>query len=205
MSPLIPGGDSSVIIKRIRRCAMDVTRRTMGATAGSERARRFALPSQPPPPGRRRASGNFHHRRPPRGERRNGRGRRCWLFARAVAGSAGRDRARIRPAQGSAIVVRHENDISPELTDVGERPEFATCHKTRKIIDGQKITGWFTRMDSTLAGDTRPSAPRAHATPSARQRQVRRPGGYRRPYQAVIDLAKARSARLEHRSAPIRR
>lgn len=46
------------------------------------------------------------------------------------------------------LVARHENEIS-ETTDVADKPEFAD-RKTSKIIDGQKMTGWFTE-DFTLA------------------------------------------------------
>jgi glycerophosphoryl diester phosphodiesterase len=46
------------------------------------------------------------------------------------------------------LVARHENEIS-DTTDVASRPEFAD-RKTRKTIDGQKASGWFTE-DFTLA------------------------------------------------------
>ena len=46
------------------------------------------------------------------------------------------------------LVARHENEIS-ETTDVAEHPEFA-ARKATKVIDGQKVTGWFTE-DFTLA------------------------------------------------------
>lgn len=46
------------------------------------------------------------------------------------------------------LIARHENEIS-ETTDVSARPEFAD-RKTSKIIDGQKMSGWFTE-DFTLA------------------------------------------------------
>ncbi|MFN3748789.1 MAG: glycerophosphodiester phosphodiesterase [Sphingorhabdus sp.] len=46
------------------------------------------------------------------------------------------------------LVARHENEIS-ETTDVADKPEFAD-RKATKIIDGQKMTGWFTE-DFTLA------------------------------------------------------
>jgi glycerophosphoryl diester phosphodiesterase len=46
------------------------------------------------------------------------------------------------------LVARHENEIS-ETTDVAEHPEFAS-RKATKVIDGQKVTGWFTE-DFTLA------------------------------------------------------
>ncbi len=40
------------------------------------------------------------------------------------------------------LVLRHENEISG-TTDVASRPEFAG-RRTTKLIDGQKLTGWFT-------------------------------------------------------------
>ncbi|WP_255447676.1 glycerophosphodiester phosphodiesterase family protein [Schumannella sp. 10F1B-5-1] len=40
------------------------------------------------------------------------------------------------------LVIRHENEISG-TTDVARRPEFADRRAT-KVIDGQKLTGWFT-------------------------------------------------------------
>jgi glycerophosphoryl diester phosphodiesterase len=46
------------------------------------------------------------------------------------------------------LVARHENEIS-ETTDVADKAEFAD-RKMTKIIDGQKMTGWFTE-DFTLA------------------------------------------------------
>jgi glycerophosphoryl diester phosphodiesterase len=46
------------------------------------------------------------------------------------------------------LVARHENEIS-ETTDVADKPQFAD-RKTTKMIDGQKMTGWFTE-DFTLA------------------------------------------------------
>src|SRR5690606_11765456 len=45
------------------------------------------------------------------------------------------------------LVVRHENEIGG-TTDVAAHPEFA-ARKTTKIIDGAKVSGWFTE-DFTL-------------------------------------------------------
>jgi glycerophosphoryl diester phosphodiesterase len=52
------------------------------------------------------------------------------------------------PTKDGALVARHENNIS-DTTDVAQHPEFAT-RRTRKIIDGQPVEGWFTE-DFTLA------------------------------------------------------
>ena len=46
------------------------------------------------------------------------------------------------------LVVRHENEIG-ETTDVARHPEFAD-RRTRKVVDGEARTGWFTE-DFTLA------------------------------------------------------
>jgi glycerophosphoryl diester phosphodiesterase len=46
------------------------------------------------------------------------------------------------------LIVRHENEIS-EVTDVSDRPEFQD-RRTRKIVDGREIDGWFAE-DFTLA------------------------------------------------------
>jgi glycerophosphoryl diester phosphodiesterase len=46
------------------------------------------------------------------------------------------------------LIARHENEISG-TTDVAERPEFA-ARKVTKVIDAEKVTGWFTE-DFTLA------------------------------------------------------
>ena len=40
------------------------------------------------------------------------------------------------------LVVRHENEISG-TTDVADRPEFAS-RRTSKVVDGARLTGWFT-------------------------------------------------------------
>lgn len=45
------------------------------------------------------------------------------------------------------LIARHENEID-STTDVAQHPEFAS-RKTTKVIDGQRITGWFTE-DFTL-------------------------------------------------------
>ena len=40
------------------------------------------------------------------------------------------------------LVLRHENEISG-TTDVAQRPEFAGL-RTSKVVDGARLTGWFT-------------------------------------------------------------
>jgi glycerophosphoryl diester phosphodiesterase len=46
------------------------------------------------------------------------------------------------------LIARHENEIS-EVTDVDSRPEFRD-RRTRKIVDGREVDGWFAE-DFTLA------------------------------------------------------
>src|SRR3954447_26632618 len=46
------------------------------------------------------------------------------------------------PTRDGHLVVRHEPEISG-ATDVAHRPEFAG-RKTRKVIDGEALEGWFT-------------------------------------------------------------
>lgn len=45
-------------------------------------------------------------------------------------------------SRDGVLVLRHENEISG-TTDVASRTEF-TERRTTKVIDGQKLTGWFT-------------------------------------------------------------
>jgi glycerophosphoryl diester phosphodiesterase len=44
--------------------------------------------------------------------------------------------------QDGVLVIRHENEIGG-TTDVARHPEFARL-RTSKVIDGEKLTGWFT-------------------------------------------------------------
>ena len=90
------------------------------------------------------------------------------------------------------FVVRHENEIGG-TTDVAAHPEFA-ARRTTKVVDGARITGWFTE-DFTLA---------ELKTLRARERLPKlRPGSAAfdgrdeiPTYQEMIDLAKAESRRL---------
>ncbi len=89
------------------------------------------------------------------------------------------------------LVVRHENEIAG-TTDVAARPEFGG-RKTEKVIDGQKVTGWFTE-DFTLAElktlrarERLPHLRRNSASFDGRETIA--------TYQEVIDLAKAETRR----------
>jgi glycerophosphoryl diester phosphodiesterase len=95
------------------------------------------------------------------------------------------------PTKDGHLVVRHEPEISG-TTDVAGRPEFAS-RKTRKVIDGESLEGWFTE-DFTLA---------ELKTIRARERLPQlRPGNTKYDglepiptYQEVVDLAWAESRR----------
>jgi glycerophosphoryl diester phosphodiesterase len=99
------------------------------------------------------------------------------------------------PTKDGHLVVRHEPEIGG-TTDVAKHPEFAG-RKTTKLIDGEKLTGWFTE-DFTLA---------ELKTLRARERLPQlRPGSAKfdglepiPTYQEMLDLAKSESRRLGRR------
>ena len=89
------------------------------------------------------------------------------------------------------FVVRHENEIGA-TTDVAKHPEFAN-RKRAKVIDGEKLDGWFTE-DFTLAElktlrarERLPALRKASAAFDGREPIM--------TFQEVIDLAKAESRR----------
>ncbi len=69
-------------------------------------------------------------------------------YARAIADGADYVEPDLCISRDGALVIRHEPDIS-ETTDVASRPEF-TGRRTTNLIDGERVTGWFT-PDFTLA------------------------------------------------------
>lgn len=92
------------------------------------------------------------------------------------------------------LVVRHENEIAG-TTDVAARPEFA-ARRTAKIIDGEKVEGWFAE-DFTLA-ELKTLRTRERL-PDLRPGSARFDGRESIPtFQEVIELAKAQSRRLGH-------
>lgn len=46
------------------------------------------------------------------------------------------------PSRDGVLVVRHENEIGA-TTDISTRAEFAD-RRTTKVVDGERLTGWFT-------------------------------------------------------------
>lgn len=90
------------------------------------------------------------------------------------------------------LVVRHENEISG-TTDVAGRPEFAR-RKTAKVIDGEKIEGWFTE-DLTLSELKTLRA--RERLPQLRPKSAAFDGREAIcTFQEVIDLAKSESRRV---------
>lgn len=88
------------------------------------------------------------------------------------------------------LVARHENEIS-ETTDVADKAQFAD-RKTSKIIDGQKMTGWFTE-DFTLAELKTLRA--KERLPQLRSANMAFDGQFEIPtFEEILTLAKAQSA-----------
>jgi glycerophosphoryl diester phosphodiesterase len=86
------------------------------------------------------------------------------------------------------LVARHENEIS-ETTDVSAKPEFAD-RKTTKIIDGQKMTGWFTE-DFTLA--ELKTLRTKERLPQLRKANTAYDGQFEVPtFEEILELANAR-------------
>jgi len=69
-------------------------------------------------------------------------------YAQAIADGADYIEPDLVMTKDGVMVARHENEISG-TTDVASHPEFAS-RRTSKVIDGQKVDGWFTE-DFTLA------------------------------------------------------
>ncbi len=91
------------------------------------------------------------------------------------------------------LVVRHENEIGG-TTDVASRPEFA-ARKTTKVIDGERLEGWFAE-DFTLS-ELKTLRTRERL-PELRPASARFDGREAIPtFQEVIDLAKAESRRVK--------
>ena len=92
--------------------------------------------------------------------------------------------------QDGHLVVRHENEISG-TTDVAAHPQFAG-RKTAKVIDGERIEGWFTE-DFTL--DELKTLRARERLPQLRPTSAKFDGQDAIPtFQEVIDLARQQSA-----------
>ena len=69
-------------------------------------------------------------------------------YAKAIADGADYIEPDLCVTRDGVLIARHENDISA-TTDIAQRAEFAG-RRTVKIVDGQRVEGWFTE-DFTLA------------------------------------------------------
>ncbi len=69
-------------------------------------------------------------------------------YAKAIADGADFIEPDLVSTKDGVLIARHENEIGG-TTDVAAHPEFA-ARKTRKLIDGNEVEGWFTE-DFTLA------------------------------------------------------
>lgn len=69
-------------------------------------------------------------------------------YAKAIADGADFIEPDLCCTKDGVLVARHENNIA-ETTDVAAHPEFAN-RRVEKVVDGEKLTGWFTE-DFTLA------------------------------------------------------
>ncbi|GFE73742.1 glycerophosphodiester phosphodiesterase [Novosphingobium sp. TCA1] len=69
-------------------------------------------------------------------------------YAKAIEQGADFIEPDLVSTKDGVLIARHENNIA-DTTDVAAHPEFAD-RRTTKVIDGEKITGWFTE-DFTLA------------------------------------------------------
>lgn len=94
------------------------------------------------------------------------------------------------PTRDGHLVARHENEIS-QTTDVSAHREFSRRKRTR-VIDGEKVSGWFTE-DFTLA-ELRTLRARERL-PAVRPNNARFDGLFQVPsFAEVARLAKARAA-----------
>lgn len=165
---------------------MEITRRTLGATAAAAAAS-AALP----------ATAQGFRKKPLIIAHRGASGERpestLMAFRLAIAEGADFIEPDLVVTKDGHFVVRHENEIS-QTTDVALRPEFASRLTTRQI-QGQAVSGWFTE-DFTL--EELKTIRCRERLPKLRPESVKFNGQESIPtYQEVIDLAKAESARLK--------
>jgi len=62
-------------------------------------------------------------------------------YLRAIAAGVDAVEPDVVPSRDGILVVRHENEMGA-TTDVASRPEFAD-RRTTKIVDGERLMGWF--------------------------------------------------------------
>ncbi|HEY0435257.1 MAG TPA: glycerophosphodiester phosphodiesterase family protein, partial [Phenylobacterium sp.] len=171
---------------------MDITRRTLGATAAAAAAL-SAFPGRAAAPelnqGFKKKPLIIGHRGAS-GERPEST---LMSFRLAIAEGADFIEPDLVVTKDGHFVVRHENEIS-QTTDVARRDEFKDRLTTRQI-QGQGVSGWFTE-DFTL--EELKSLRCRERLPKLRPESARFDGQETIPtYQEVIDLAKSEGARLK--------
>jgi glycerophosphoryl diester phosphodiesterase len=171
---------------------MDITRRTLSATAAAVAAA-AALPVRAAAPdfkqGFRKTPLIIGHRGAS-GERPEST---LAAFRLAIAEGADFIEPDLVVTKDGHFVVRHENEIS-QTTDVASRPEFESRLTTRQI-QGQGVSGWFTE-DFTL--EELKTLRCRERLPKLRPESAKFNGQEAIPtYQEVIDLAKSEGARLK--------
>ncbi len=169
---------------------MDITRRTLGATAAAAAAL-STLPAHGA-----ESYGGFK-KKPLMIAHRGASGERpestLMAFRLAIAEGADFIEPDLVSTKDGVLVVRHENEIS-QTTNVALMPEFAGRRTTRQI-QGQAVSGWFTE-DFTLA-ELKTIRCRERL-PKLRPESVKYDLQDSIPtYQEVLDLAKSESARLK--------
>jgi len=171
---------------------MDITRRTLGATAAAAAAL-AGLPARAAAPDLRqgfRKTPLIIGHRGASGERPEST---LAAFRLAIAEGADFIEPDLVLTKDGRFVVRHENEIS-QTTDVALHPEFASRLSTRQI-QGQGVSGWFTE-DFTL--EELKTLRCRERLPKLRPESAKFNGQETIPtYQEVIDLAKAEGARLK--------
>jgi glycerophosphoryl diester phosphodiesterase len=162
---------------------MQLTRRALAAAPALLAAPAFAKP----PPSRRRPLAIAH--RGASGERPE---HTLMAYRLAIAEGADFIEPDLVVTKDGHLVVRHENEIGG-TTDVARHPEFAG-RKTTKVVDGEKIEGWFTE-DFTLAELKTLRA--RERLPGLRPESAKYDGLEPIPtYKEMLDLARTESRRL---------
>jgi glycerophosphoryl diester phosphodiesterase len=165
---------------------MDITRRTLGATAAAAAAA-AGLP----------AAGQGFRKKPLIIGHRGASGERpestLMAFRLAIAEGADFIEPDLVVTKDGHFVVRHENEIS-QTTDVALHPEFENRLTTRQI-QGQGVSGWFTEdftLEELKTLRCRERLPKLRPESARFDKQETIP-----TYQEVLDLAKSESARLK--------
>ena len=173
---------------------MDITRRTLGATAAAAAAI-AALPAASPAWAVEMYGG--FKKKPLIIGHRGASGERpestLMAFKLAIAEGADFIEPDLVLTKDGHFVVRHENEIS-QTTDVALHPEFESRLTTRQI-QGQGVSGWFTEdftLEELKTLRCRERLPKLRPESAKFDRQEAIP-----TYQEVLDLAKSESARLK--------